>query len=59
MFMKYWQLIFLQSRINDSAYYGDYLPQQNWTWPEGTWFQARLRYLRDTRKHGLGMTAGE
>jgi hypothetical protein len=41
-----WQLIFLQSKVNRGTYDGDRLPAQNWDWPQGTWFQNRLRYLR-------------
>jgi hypothetical protein len=48
--MTSWQLIFLQSRVNDSAYTGDSLRAQSWDWPQGTWFQERLRYLRALRR---------
>jgi hypothetical protein len=48
--MTSWQLIFLQSRVNNGAYDGDYLPAQNWDWPRDTWFQARLHYLRAQRR---------
>ena len=48
--MTSWQLIFLQSRANNAAYDGDYLPAQNWDWPTGTWFQERLYYLRAERR---------
>jgi len=41
-----WQLIFQQSKVNKGAYDGDRLPAQNWHWPQGTWLQKRLRYLR-------------
>ena len=43
--MTSWELIFLQSRVNNGAYNGDHLPAQNWDWPRGTWFQERLRYI--------------
>jgi hypothetical protein len=46
--MNSWEWIFRQSRVNDGAYDGDRLPVQNWDWPRGTWFQERLRYLRDS-----------
>ena len=46
MRMNSWQLIFLQGRVNNGGYYGDLLPPQNWDWPEETWFQKRLLYLR-------------
>lgn len=45
--MSAWQLIFLQSRANNGLYDEDELPQQNWKWPQGTWFQKRLRYVRE------------
>lgn len=45
--MNSWELIFIQSRVNNNgAYDGDRLPGNNWQWPKGTWFQNRLRYLR-------------
>ena len=44
--MNSWELIFRQSRVNHGTYNGDRLLGQNWRWPEGTWFQSRLRYLR-------------
>ena len=50
--MNSWELIFLQSKVNNGVYEGDRLPAQNWDWPEETWFQTRLRYLRrHNRKH--------
>ena len=45
--MSYWQRIFLQSKVNSGAYDGDRLPRQNWDWPRQTWFQERLRYIRN------------
>src|SRR5215472_10821631 len=48
-FMTSWQLIFLQSRVNNGAYAGDYLPAQKWDWPRDTWFQTSLCYQRVTR----------
>ena len=47
--MSYWQLIFLQSKVNSGAYDGDRLPRQNWDWPRQTWFQERLRHIRKTQ----------
>ena len=47
--MNAWQLIFLQSKANNNPYNGDGLAIQNWTWPQGTWFQKRLRQLRRKR----------
>jgi hypothetical protein len=48
--MNSWQLIFLQSKVNNGAYYGDLLTPQVWDWPERTWFQERLRYLRKDQR---------
>ncbi len=45
--MNSWELIFRQSRVNSASYDGDQLVAQNWDWPRGTWFQRRLRYLRN------------
>ena len=42
--MNSWQLIFLQSKVNNGGYYGELLPPRKWDWPEETWFQNR--YLR-------------
>jgi hypothetical protein len=50
MVMTSWEVIFLQSRVNNGAYEGDHLPAQNWDWPRGTWFQERLYYLRARRR---------
>ena len=44
--MNTWELIFLQSKVNNGVYNGDLFPAQNWDWPEETWFQKRLRHLR-------------
>ncbi|HEY3306462.1 MAG TPA: hypothetical protein VGL70_23320 [Candidatus Binatia bacterium] len=56
--MSPWQLIFRQSRVNNGIYDGDRLPAQNWDWPQGTWLQERLRYLRhlpaNSSKNGPG-----
>ena len=55
--MSSWQLIFSQSRVNNGAYNGDRLPAQNWDWPQGTWLQTRLRYLRGNRRYSKKFTA--
>jgi hypothetical protein len=44
--MSAWVTIFNQSPVNNAPYDGDRLPEQIWRWPTGTWFQARVRYLR-------------
>jgi hypothetical protein len=40
---SYWQLIFLQSKVNGAQYNGEALPGRNWHWPENTYFQRRLQ----------------
>jgi hypothetical protein len=56
--MNSWQLMFLQSRANNSfSYIGESLVTQNWAWPQGTWFQKRLRYLRKKRQQMHQQTA--
>ncbi len=56
--MNAWESIFRQSRVNDGFYGGFYggdsLSGQNWRWPEGTWFQARLFYLRSAKANFRG-----
>ena len=42
--MTFWQLIFIQSKVNDGVYDGDRLLTQNWKWPNETWFQTRLNF---------------
>lgn len=43
---SFWQLVFLQSRVNGAAYHGERLPGHNWNWPKNTYLQRRLEYLR-------------
>ena len=48
---SYWQLVFLQSKVNGAAYSGENLPGRNWDWPKDTYLQRRLhqaRYLQMT-----------
>jgi hypothetical protein len=40
---SYWQLIFLQSKVNGAAYNGEELPGRNWDWPKDTYLQRRLQ----------------
>jgi hypothetical protein len=40
---SYWQLVFLQSKVNGAAYNGEELPGRNWEWPRDTYLQRRLR----------------
>jgi hypothetical protein len=43
---SYWQLIFLQSKVNGAPYNGDELPGQSWDWPKDTYFQRRLHLIK-------------
>jgi hypothetical protein len=45
--MNSWELIFRLSRVNSDRYDSDRLPALNWDWPRETWFQKRLRQLRN------------
>jgi hypothetical protein len=45
-----WQLLFQQSKVNNGAYDGERLPTYNWDWPQETWLQKRLRYLRKNNR---------
>ena len=49
--MSSWQLIFEQSKVNNGVYNGDRFPAQHWEWPRETWFQTRLRYLRQVNRN--------
>jgi hypothetical protein len=40
---SYWQLIFLQSKVNGATYNGERLPGRNWDWPKDTYLQRRLQ----------------
>lgn len=40
---SYWQLIFMQSKVNGAAYNGEELPGRNWEWPKNTYLQRRLQ----------------
>ncbi|MGH7766787.1 MAG: hypothetical protein ACREQP_04980 [Candidatus Binatia bacterium] len=57
--MSPWQLIFRQSRVNNGLYDGDRLPAQNWDWPQGTWLQERLRYVRNLPANGSENRPGQ
>jgi hypothetical protein len=53
MLVNAWQLIFLQSKVNNGTYNGELLPAQNWDWPQETWFQKRLHALRAAQRQVL------
>ncbi len=40
---SYWQQVFLQSKVNGAAYFGEELPGRNWSWPKDTYLQRRLK----------------
>lgn len=40
---SYWQVIFLQSKVNGATYNGEALPPRSWDWPKNTYLQRRLR----------------
>jgi hypothetical protein len=46
---SYWQLIFMQSKVNGAPYNGEALPGRNWDWPKETYLQRRLRRLRPSQ----------
>jgi hypothetical protein len=54
--MSAWVTIFNQSPVNNAPYDGDRLPEQIWRWPTETWFQARVRYLRQRNKRAARAT---
>ena len=39
---SYWQLVFLQSKVNGCSYRGEALPHAKWQWPRNTWFQGKM-----------------
>jgi hypothetical protein len=45
----YWQLIFLQSKVNGASYKGETLTGRKWDWPKDTYFQRRLRRIKFSR----------
>ena len=40
--LSFWQLVFLQSKVNGVTYHGEHLARYKWTWPQDTYFQQRL-----------------
>ncbi len=40
--LSFWQLVFLQSKVNGAVYHGEELPRHKWEWPQNTYFQRRL-----------------
>ncbi len=44
--LSFWQLVFLQSKVNGAPYTGGWLSVRSWQWPENTYLQRRLKDLR-------------
>ena len=42
--LSYWQLVFVQSKVNGCSYSGEALPHAKWQWPRDTWFQGQLEH---------------
>jgi hypothetical protein len=40
---SFWQLVFLNSKVNGATYDGEQLPRRSWNWPKNTYLQQRLR----------------
>jgi hypothetical protein len=49
---SYWQLVFLQSKVNGAAYNGEGLPRRSWDWPKNTYLQRRLGRHKNLRHVG-------
>jgi len=43
---SFWQLVFLQSKVNGARYSGEELPGRTWEWPKDTYLQRRLQRAR-------------
>jgi hypothetical protein len=43
---SYWQIIFLQSKVNGAQYSGEALPGRIWDWPKDTYFRRRLQRVK-------------
>ena len=48
--VSYWQLVFLQSKVNGCSYRGEALPHAKWHWPRDTWFQEQLEHRLKVRE---------
>jgi hypothetical protein len=46
---SFWQLVFLQSKVNGARYEGDQLTGHSWIWPKDTYLQRRLKQIRWNR----------
>jgi hypothetical protein len=43
---SFWQLVFLQSKVNGASYRGEQLPRHKWNWPQDTYLKKRLRLAK-------------
>jgi hypothetical protein len=50
--MNVWGSVFTQSPANAGYYDEEDLPYHTWDWPKGTWFQARLDFVREQEQFG-------
>jgi hypothetical protein len=46
---SFWQLVFLQSKVNGAKYEGEQLMGHSWNWPKDTYLQRRLKQIRWNR----------
>ena len=42
---SFWQLVFLQSKVNGTLCAEAWLSSRSWKWPENTYLQRRLNHL--------------
>ena len=56
--VSYWQLVFLQSKVNGAQYHGEELFPRKWDWPRDTYVQRRMRAFKNThyRTEVVGVT---
>ena len=45
--MNQWEAVFTQSPANYGYYNEEELTVRYWEWPQKTWLQGRLQYLRE------------
>ena len=45
--LSVWQPTFVQSKVNGTEYHGEELFPNKWNWPRDTYFQRRLRSLKE------------
>ena len=42
---SFWQLVFLQSKVNGTLYAEEWLLSRSWKWPKNTYLQRGLNHL--------------